>query len=352
METPRESIFVTSLRSFCKAFAVIIGIFLAFVPVMLVISMLNSDKDYMDKTTLQILPDLDGNIRHTVENSPTVLRINVKGVIGEPSLTSEIIERELIDSRHGALKGDRVKAILLHIDSPGGTVKDSDGIYNHIKRYKKRFGVPVYAYVDGLCASGGMYIAAAADKVYSSSISVIGSVGVILGPFFNVHDTLTKYGIQAQTITAGKDKDMMSPIRQWKPDEDASLRAVTSYLYNQFVEVVSSNRPKLTRERLTNDLGARVYNAEEAEQLGYIDNGNSNYYEALQDLMIAADIDPNSSYQVIELEPKRSIFADLIQGKSPIFNGKIDHIHHLGSKNAHAIQDQFAYLYKPGSNNP
>ena len=68
--------------------------------------------------------------------------------------------------------------------APGGAADDSVGIYRALCEYKKKYNVPIYAFVDGLCASGGMYIACAADKIYATPSSVIGSVGVIMGPLF------------------------------------------------------------------------------------------------------------------------------------------------------------------------
>lgn len=352
MEMPRESIFISSLRALCKAFAIIIGIFIAMIPLFLLMSVFDSGRDTSEKTILQVLPDLDGNIRHTPEHSPVILQINVQGVIGEPSLNSETVKRQLVDSRHGLLSGNRVKAILLNIDTPGGTVKDSEGIYQLIKAYKAKYDVPVYSYVDGLCASGGMYIACSSDEVFASPISTIGSVGVVLGPFFNVSDGLSKIGIEALTLTQGKDKDMLNPVRPWKAGEDASIKAVMGYLYKRFVHVVSSNRPKLTTEILVDDLGARVYDSPEAERLGYIDHSMSTYDDAVQALMAKAGIEQDEPYQIVELEPKKSVLADLIQGKSPIFSGRVDHVHHLGKRHSHSIQDQFAYLYQPGASNP
>ena len=158
--------------------------------------------------------------------APVILQINVHGVIGDPkTLDTHTIENILIESRTGDLKDNRVKAILLHMNTPGGTVVDSDNIYRLVKEYKERYKVPVFAYIDGLCASGGMYVSCAADQVFAGHSSIIGSVGVIIGPFFNLFDTLTKIGMKMETITQGLDKDMMTPFRPWKEDEDASFES-------------------------------------------------------------------------------------------------------------------------------
>ena len=170
--------------------------------------------------------------------TPVILKVNVQGVIGIDDLTRHKFQELLTESREKSLKNDRVKAILLCIDSPGGTVSDADGIYNALKAYKKQFGVPVYAYVDGLCASGGMYIACAADKIYASDASLVGSIGVLFPAMFNFVKLMEKVGVDSKTLIAGKGKDEMNPFRTWKPDEGANYQKIVDDFYEIFVDVV------------------------------------------------------------------------------------------------------------------
>ena len=93
---------------------------------------------------------------------------------------------------------------------------DADGIYRAIKHYKEQYQVPVIAYVDGLCASGGMYIACAADKIYATDVSLVGSVGVLFPSFMNFSKLLDTVGVQSLTISSCKGKDDMNPLRPWK----------------------------------------------------------------------------------------------------------------------------------------
>ena len=235
MEVQNESIFVSCLRGFCRSLFVCLGIFVAIVLAVVGISSLVSPYQPEEKTTLVLKPDLNGKSELAPLSAPVILQMKIHGVVGEPDkLDAETVENILIQSREGILKNDRVKAVLLHFNTPGGTVVDSDDIYRMILKYKKKFNVPVYAYIDGLCASGGMYIASAVDKIFCSPSSIVGSVGVILGPFFNVSDALTKIGVESRTLTQGLDKDMMNPLRPWKPDEDASLSSLTAFFYQQF----------------------------------------------------------------------------------------------------------------------
>lgn len=299
------------------------------------------------KTKIKYLPDASGNKELAPIQAPVILQIDITGVIGQPKggVDARSIENILIESRMETLKNDRVKAILLYVNTPGGTVTDADNIYRMIKAYKERYHIPVFAYIDGLCASGGMYVVCAADQVYASNASMIGSVGVIIGPFFNVVEALTKVGIKSETITAGLDKDMMSPFRPWKSDEDASLKAATDYFYNQFVDLVASSRPRMDKDKLINEYGAKVFDPVQALNFGYIDHNNATRNSALLALMQEANIDPAKPYQVVSLEAKGDWASCLFNEKtSPLFTGRIEHTIDTG---APKIKDQIAYLYLP-----
>lgn len=350
MEVQRESIFVSALRTFCKMFFGVCAIFLAFIGMSLLYSSISETgtSPTEPKTKVKYLPDANGN-RESSTTSPVILQINIHGVIGEPKsgIDTSSVENILLDSRNGDLKNNRVKGILLHMNTPGGTVVDSDNIYRMLKEYKSRYKVPVYAYIDGLCASGGMYISCAADQVYAGPTSIIGSVGVIIGPFFNVVDTLNKLGVISKTITEGLDKDMMSPFRTWKPDEAAPLTAVTAYYYQQFVDIVTNAKPRMNKEKLINDYGAKVFDPITAQEYGYVDFANSSRDQALLALLHAAEVDPTKTYQVVELEKKGEWLLTLLDAKSPLFTGKIEHTIDLGIPQ---ISDQIAYLYQPRAN--
>ncbi len=348
MEIQRESIFISALRGFCRSFFILLGIFAAFIVATFIYSSFTSPYQSQNKTTLEILPDLEWKSDFVSLSAPAILQINIHGVIGDPEkMDSEIVKSILVDSRSGLLAGDRVKGILLHFDTPGGTVTDSDNIYRLLLAYKEKYKVPIYGYVNGMCASGGMYIASAADKLFCSPAGVVGSVGVIIGPFFNLYDTIGKLGIQAKTLTEGLDKDMMNPFRSWKPNEDESLKELIAYFYQQFVKVVTTGRPNLDRSKLINQYGANVFDGPSAQQFGYIDVAESSYPEALAALMVDAGVDANKTYQIVQLKPEHHFLADLMKGFSPLSNGKVEHQIHIGSDKTYAIRDRFAYLYQP-----
>lgn len=345
MNFTRESIFGGALRSFCTSFAAVVGILIGLIVVIFGM-MIVAGPDYLpEKADPMIMPDAKGERTLLPGSTPAILRIDFRGVIGTGDLTAEKIQDILLDSREDFLKNNRVKGIFLQMDTPGGTVTDADAIYRALLDYKAKYKIPIYAYVDGLCASGGMYIVSAADKVFATPASTIGSIGVIMGPTFNFADAMVKVGISSLTLTEGKDKDMLNPFRAWKPDEGASLKTIIADLYGRFVSIVTTARPNLNKDKLINDYGANVFISKEAKDLGYIDVADSSYSDALTALVQAAGIDEKTDYQVVQLYPPEPLFPSLVQ--SAFKHGKITHTLDLGPHFNSELSGKFLYLYQP-----
>lgn len=342
---PQESILLSALRCFLKSFSSAMGIFVFIILlVALFASQISSNGN--SKTIFSFAPDSNGNRAPLAVTTPCILKINIEGIIGAGKLTTQTIESLLLDSRENLLKHDRVKGVLLCINTPGGSVTDSNGIYEAIKSYKEKYKIPVYAYVDGTCASGGMYISSAADAIYSSSVSIIGSVGVILGPVFNFHDLMQNLGIKTKTISRGKDKEMLNPFTPWKPGEESSLYAITDYLYSHFVSIVCDARHLIDKEKLINEYGAQVFAAPKAMEIGYIDQANASYSSTLNALTAAANIGETQKYQVVELSPAEPLLGSLLQGKARSPIGQFIKTF-LAKEEPSGLNQPFLYLYDP-----
>ncbi len=338
----KESIIKNSIRSFFIALSALLGVFVAIFLGMLVFGIFSKPDITPPKSKVTIAPDAFGHRTPLPASAPVILRLNITGVIGEFDLTQEKFENLLYDSQGASIAAGRVKAILLYINTPGGTATDSDGIYSSLKRYKEMYKIPIHAYVSGLCASGGMFIASSADFVSSSPESMIGSVGVRLGPAFNFTGTMDKYGIKALTLTEGKDKDALNPFRPWKPDEAQSFRNNIEATYERFVDIVTEARPELSRTKLIEEYGAQVFIAKMAEKIGMIDASDGNYPQAVYHLANEAGIPENQPYQVLELSPYHTLFGQVNLKSSPLFTGKI--VHSFDMNDAEK-QRQFYYLY-------
>ncbi len=345
MHFTRESVFVGAIRSFCSSFAIILGLALGTVVVLIGSMMLTGPQYLPPQSEIVIRPDAEGNRSLLPGHAPVILCLNFRGTIGMGDLTAEKTRNILLDSQEDMLKGKRVKGVLLYIDSPGGLASEADAIYRALIDYKAKYKVPIYTFVEGMCASGGMYIAAASDKIYATPASVIGSIGVRLGPTFNVTDAMTKIGVSALTLTAGKDKDELNPFRPWKPDEAASIQAIVSALYDQFVTIVTQARPHLNKEKLIEDYGAHVFMAQQAEVFGYVDDAHGSYDKTLMALTQAAGIAEQAPYQVIELSPSQPFLSGLAQ--SVFKSGEIVHKLDLPYQFSPELSGKLLYLYQP-----
>ncbi len=345
-ESFTKDLFRTFVKIVCKVVAIGVGIVLLICGLA---SLFSNAGNVPHHTTPRVLANDQWKIRPFSADAPTILHINITGTIGMYGLRKEKVFTQLLESVDIALKPGQVKAILMTINSPGGVASDADSIYRYLQEYKKRYKVPVYAYVNGLCASGGMYIACAADKIYASEDSLIGHVGTLLSPpFFNVSALMQQWGIQSKTIFAGKDKDSMNPFRPWHENEGEAFQYIVDSAYDLFLTVVSQNRPKLTKEVLI-DQGARIWPTKDALEYGYIDSPASTIDDVLR--LLAKEAGIEDFYQFVELD-SHDFFESLL-GPRPegifkgILSGKIEHHVRVPGDLPSELIGKPLYLYHP-----
>jgi protease IV len=194
--------------------------------------------------------------------------VPVKGVISD----SQSVLSQLVDFR----KDDRVKAIVLRIDSPGGAVGPTQEIYREI--IKTLEIKPVVASVEAVAASGGYYVASAAGKIFANPGSITGSIGVLM-EFVRVEELLTKLGISFEVIKSGQFKDIGSPHRKLSDQERALLDDLISDIQNQFVREVANAR-NLPEEQVREIADGRIFTGAKAKELGLIDE-LGNFHDAV-----------------------------------------------------------------------
>jgi len=188
-------------------------------------------------------------------------------------------------------------AILLYIDSPGGTVYESDEVYLALMEYKKT-GASVYAYMASQATSGGYYIAAAADEIYANRNTLTGSIGVIMGQSIDLTGFFEKYGIKMTTVTAGKNKNMFNIDEPVTEEQLAIMQSIADEAYDQFVEIVADSRDlSIAETEILAD--GRIYTAKQALNLGLID-GIMSYDEYAQ--MLCDQLDAECTYYAYEAE--------------------------------------------------
>lgn len=342
----RESIFSSAIRAF---FVMLLGVlgFCTAITILLIaiggISTTVSTEPSLDYT-VEIAPNAEGK-RESLFSQPVILKINIDGIIGLDGLDQGSISRMLVESREGVLKDDLVKGVLLHLQTPGGTVTDADGIYRAIKAYKQKYKVPVYAYIDGMCASGGMYISAAADKVLASDVSIVGSVGVIAPSALNFSQLLDKLGVQSLTLFAGKGKDDLNPLRPWKPGEEDNYKNLIDYYYNEFVSIMTTARPQLDKTKLVKEYGAKIFPAAQGKELGYIDESGISLADAIHQLVEKMGLEKNN-YRVVQMT-KQTWINELLKTKLDLLQGKVKHELQLIPELDPKLNNQFLYMFRP-----
>ncbi len=201
-------------------------------------------------------------------------------------------------------KDSRVKGILLRINSPGGAVGPTQEILSALKRTKK----PIVASFSSVAASGGYYVALAADRIVSNPGTVTGSIGVI-AEFPIVNDLLKKLGIQFEVIKTGRYKDSGSPFRKMEQDERQLLQNILLDIYNQFVNEVSKSRG-LPVDSVKKLADGRVFSGKMAYQAGLVDTLGS-FEDAVDILKKLAKIkgEPRLLYRKVR---KRFSIVDLL----------------------------------------
>lgn len=317
----KESFFSVSLKAFLKAFFVVVGLMAALFALVLFFSLFgsNESEEVTPKTKATVLFNPDGTRAPLKTDSDLILQINFNGVVGLGELSIDKIRTLLDESQSKPLKKGRVKAVLLNINSPGGGAFDSDGIYRLVAEYKKKYGIPIYAYTDKILASGGYYIAVAADKIYASNVAIIGSVGVMVPTIFNISKLLDKFDIESFTLIDGKYKDALNPVRPWTEEDKEYLKPMIGYFYDTFISVVAENRPLLTKEVLTNVTGAKVFAPPMAKEMGYVDEIVPTQAQAIEALAAAANL-TESKYQVVTLEQTNWLTELLTEEATTLFS--------------------------------
>lgn len=343
-----ESILRASIRAFFITLCGIVGLIIGLILIICLFVILSNFSDQPElkyKYSAEVAPNAEGIRKIEAHTAPVILKVNIHGIIGLDSLTRKAIAQQLVESRERSLDKDRVKAILLSIDSPGGTVIDSDGIYREIKAYKELYQVPVYAYIDGFCASGGYYIASAADKIFASDASLIGSIGVLLPSIMNFSQLMEKIGVQSITLYDGKGKDNLNPFRPWRKGEEENIQESINYYYKMFVNIATASRPALDKNKLIEEYGANVYPAEIAKEYGYIDESKASYNSTLELLAEKIGI-VDGYYQVVELDHK-SWTSELFDNHLQLLSGKVTHQLALPPEMSAELSNHYLYLYRP-----
>jgi len=189
-----------------------------------------------------LLPGREGGLAMT---SPHTALIDVRGVI---AADSEASADNIISSLRDAFESSHAKAIILRMNTPGGSPVQAGYVYDEIKRLRKLHpNKPVYAVISDMCASGGYYIASAADEIYADKASMVGSIGVIMNGFGFV-DTMDKLGVERRMFTAGKHKGFLDPFSPLQDSDVKHVKTMLEDIHKQFINMVKAGRGDRLKE--------------------------------------------------------------------------------------------------------
>jgi protease IV len=199
-----------------------------------------------------------------------VLQLNVEGAIVEKKggFTGGAVSGDIISQLEQAKEDDRIKAIVLRVNSPGGGVVPSDEIHNKIVEVKEK-GKPIIVSMGGVAASGGYYISAPADYIFANSLTITGSLGVLIS-VPNYQKAADWIGYQEYTFTSGEFKDIGNTLREMSQKEKDIFQTLVDESYQRFVDVIEQGR-KLPRDKVLSAADGRVYSGRQAKELGLID---------------------------------------------------------------------------------
>jgi protease-4 len=230
---------------------------------------------------------------HTAPSGPHTALIEVRGEI---AADAEASAENLIPGIKSAFEDSGAQAIVLRINSPGGSPVQAGIINDEIRRLKALHKKKVYAVVEETCASGAYYIAVAADEIYADKASVVGSIGVVMDSF-GATGLMEKIGVERRLLMAGDNKGIGDPFSPLSPKQRAYIQATLDQIHRQFIAVVKQGRG--TRLKETPEMFSGLFwNGEQALSMGLIDHlGNLDY--------VAREV--VKAEEVIDYTPKENV---------------------------------------------
>ena len=236
--------------------------------------------------------------------------VDLKGVIGVEAKASA---DKMIQALNQAFKDKNTQGVVLRINSPGGSPVQSGYINDEIRRLRGRYPtIPLYAVVQDLCASGGYYVAVAADRIYVDKASLVGSIGVIMGGF-GFTGTMDKLGVERRAYTAGENKDFLDPFAPENQAHKEHAQKMLAEIHQQFIKVVRAGRGARLKETPEMFSGL-VWTGEESVKLGLADGLGGLDYVARE--VIKAE-------KVVDFSPKENVFETLSERLGSRFGASI-----------------------------
>ena len=204
-----------------------------------------------------------------VKTPPVVSVVRMSGVIAAQGRGATLNDAGIAGMLQKAFTKGKPEAVAISLNSPGGSPTQSSLIAARIRRLAEEKGVKVYAFIEDVAASGGYYIAAAADEIWVDRHSVVGSIGVISAGF-GFHELIERYGVQRRVYTAGNSKSMLDPFRPEKPEDIARLKTLQEHIHQGFIDHVKTCRASRLNDEMDLFTG-EIWVGDQALDTGLID---------------------------------------------------------------------------------
>lgn len=227
-----------------------------------------------------------------------------------------------IDAVEGMMENDNNRAMMLYVNTPGGSVYESDELYLKIREYQDKTKRPVYVYMASQATSGGYYISASADKIAANRNCWTGSIGVTLGTIFDISELLEEHGIKTNTITSGKNKAMGSMTEPMTSEQKKIFQSLVDEAYDQFVGIVADGR-NMKESDVRRLADGRIYTARQAMENGLIDQVVDSYEMAEKDMIEEFELKDCEIYD-FRYEAEESIFDTLVQSIDKLADASAD----------------------------
>jgi protease-4 len=203
--------------------------------------------------------------------------VELNGVIADDKVANA---DTIITALRDAFENENSAGVILRINSPGGSPVQSGYIYDEILRLREEYpDTPLYAVITDVCASGGYYIAAAADKIYADKASIVGSIGVRMDNFGFV-DAMSKLGVERRTLTAGKNKALLDPFLPIDEKTTAHMQVMLTEIHQQFITAVKKGRGDRLDTSVEGLFSGLIWTGEAAVDIGLVDDLASSSYIA------------------------------------------------------------------------
>jgi len=211
--------------------------------------------------------------------------VELNGIIAPGSDASA---ENVILGLQAAFKEKSTQGVILRINSPGGSPVQAQTIYDEMRRLRKKYpDIPLYAVVEDICASGGYFVAAAADRIYVGKASIVGSIGVLMNGF-GFTGLMDKLGVERRLITAGENKGMLDPFSPLREKDKDYINVLIKDIHQQFISAVREGRGKRLKE--TPDIfSGLIWTGEKSVDLGRAD-GYGSLDSVARDIIKAEDI--------------------------------------------------------------